>query len=422
LLLLALCHPVFASPVQVQGIRMWPAPDNTRLVFDVSSQVKYHMFTLDNPKRLVIDLADTRIVKALPSLALDKSLIKDIRTAPRNNKDLRVVLDLKTDVDPKAFALKPYQDYGHRLVVDLHDPKLDQPQPAQQREENRDIVIAIDAGHGGEDGGARGRRGTREKDVVLDIARQLHQLVDDEPGMRPVLIRKGDYYLGLRKRMDLARRKKADLFVSIHADAFRDGRARGSSVYVLSQRGASSEAARWLAVSENKSDLIGGVSLDDKDNVLASVLLDLSQTASIEASLNAGSRVLHHLKKIGPVHKRQVQQAGFVVLKSPDIPSILVETAFISNPREEAKLRSNRFQRSVAVAILKGVREYFQKFPPPGTRLAETRHHVISRGDTLSELASRYNVSVRTLKSVNNLKSDVLSVGQTLTIPVAVDS
>ena len=294
-------------------------------------------------------------------------------------------------------------------------------QTPNQPSQLRDLVIAIDAGHGGEDPGARGRKGTREKDVVLEIARRLAALIEKEPGMRPVMIRDGDYYIGLRKRIEKARSQRADLFISIHADAFRDSRARGSSVYVLSQRGASSEMARWLAARENAADLVGGVSLDDKDDLLAEVLLDLAQTATLEASVEVADNVLQEMKRLGKVHKKQVQHAGFVVLKSPDIPSLLVETAFISNPSEEQRLRNSRHQQQVAQAILAGVRNYFASNPPPGTLMAKssTRQHVIRRGDTLSNIAQRYGVSMNTLRSTNKLKNDNLLGGKVLTIPAS---
>jgi len=283
----------------------------------------------------------------------------------------------------------------------------------------RDVVIAIDAGHGGDDPGALGRHGTREKDVTLAIARKLAQVIDAEPGMKAVLVRKGDYYVGLRQRMGIARQNKADLFVSIHADAFRDPRVRGASVYTLSRRGASSEAARWLAESENASDLIGGVSLEDKDDVLASVLLDLSQTAAMEASADVAQRVFRQLRRFGPVHSNRVQQAGFMVLKSPDIPSILVETAFISNASEEQHLNNPAHQAELAQAIMSGIREYFQVSPPPGTLMAsQAEHrHVIEPGDTLSGIAQQYRVSLNSLRDINGLTSDQIRVGQTLLIP-----
>ncbi|MCG8378704.1 MAG: N-acetylmuramoyl-L-alanine amidase, partial [Proteobacteria bacterium] len=252
--------------------------------------------------------------------------------------------------------------------------------------------------------------------VVLQIARYLTDIINKERGMRAVMIREGDYYMSLRKRIAKARKNKADLFMSIHADAFRDPRVRGSSVYVLSKKGASSEAARWLAETENASDLIGGVSLDDKDDVLASVLLDLSQTASLEASIDIADRVLKGLKSVGKVHKRTVQSAGFAVLKSPDIPSILIETAFISNPDEEKKLLTRKHRHKMADAILVGLRGYFRDFAPEGTLLA-SRKHIITRGETLSTIAQRYRVSTDTLREYNGLKGDLVRIGQTISIP-----
>jgi N-acetylmuramoyl-L-alanine amidase len=293
------------------------------------------------------------------------------------------------------------------------------PAPAAPLGGNRDVVIAIDAGHGGDDPGARGPSGTWEKSVTLQIAKVLAAKINAEPGMRAVLTREGDYFLPLRKRIDLARRHRADLFISIHADAFRDRRVQGSSVYVLSERGASSEHARWLAEQENASDLIGGVSLDVQDDVLASVLLDLSQTASLEASIDVAERVLQGLRGIGRLHKHRVESAGFAVLKSPDIPSILVETAYISNPEEEAKLRSTRHQHDVAEAILEGLRGYFVARAPEGTRLASARRHVIGRGDTLSGIAQQYRVSLETLREANGIEGDLVRIGQVLTIPGA---
>jgi N-acetylmuramoyl-L-alanine amidase len=326
---------------------------------------------------------------------------------------------MKARVRPKSFLLKPNNAYGHRLVIDLFHQGKKSTQSKVERQVargQRDVVVAIDAGHGGEDPGAKGHRGTREKDIVLAIARKLEKLVNAEPGMRAVMIRDGDYYLSLRKRIKKARKQRADLFISIHADAFHNPKARGSSVYVLSKRGASSEAAKWLANSENQADLIGGVSLDDKDDLLASVLLDLSQTATIEASLDVGSSILGGLKQIGKVHKHRVQQAGFVVLKSPDIPSVLVETAFISNPTEEKRLRTSSYQRKMARAMMRGIRNYFNRYPPEGTQLA--RRHTIQRGDTLSEIAARYQVTLDHLRKVNSLTGDRLTVGSTIKIPL----
>ncbi|MEM7466292.1 MAG: N-acetylmuramoyl-L-alanine amidase [Pseudomonadota bacterium] len=283
----------------------------------------------------------------------------------------------------------------------------------------RDVVVAIDAGHGGRDVGAIGPNGTYEKNIVLEISQELAREINRQPGMRAILTRKNDEYVALRERMRRARYQQADLFISIHADAFKDRRVHGSSVYVLSQHGASSEAARWLAENENAADLVGGVHLHDKDDVVKSVLIDLSQTASIDASIDAADTVLSALKKVGKVHKRTVQHAGFMVLKSPDIPSLLVETAFISNPTEEKRLRSKTYQRKLAYAITSGVVNYFSENPPPETRFADNyrRQHKVTRGDTLSEIAERYAVSMESIKLANEMSRDRVRTGEILTIP-----
>ena len=295
--------------------------------------------------------------------------------ANRPGGDLRIVFDLSHAIRAKSFLARPNDHYGYRLVIDLGGASAaETPVKVEHaRPDARDLIIAVDAGHGGEDPGAIGKNGTREKDVVLAIARALALKVNAEPGMRAVLTRDGDYFVPLRDRMRRARADQADLFVSIHADAIRDRSVDGSSVYILSQRGATDEASRWLAERENASDLIGGVSLDDKSDVLASVLLDLSQTASLTASQTAAEYVLHHLNRVGEVRKPLVQQARFMVLKSPDIPSMLVETAYISNPREEQRLRGAAQQSKLAGAIEQGVRAYFYSDPPAGTRIAQLK-------------------------------------------------
>jgi N-acetylmuramoyl-L-alanine amidase len=424
--LLAILALLFSTPLyaetHINGLRMWTAPDHTRLVFDLDGTVEHKLFTLSNPERVVIDLVDTAKVASIPTIE-DGVPLTSIRQAMRNGNELRIVLDASQALRPKSFALKPYAEFGHRLVVDLYHKEKGSKVTASAdvpTAKLRDIIVAIDAGHGGEDAGASGYRGAREKEVVLAIARKLEALIKKEPGMRPVMIRDGDYYISLRGRVEKARKHRADLFISIHADAFHNPKARGSSVYTLSERGASSEAARWLAESENNADLIGGVSLDGKDDLLASVLLDLSQTASLEASLDVADNILGGLKGIGHVHKRRVQAANFLVLKSPDIPSVLVETAFISNPEEERKLRNAKHQQQIATAMMRGVRHYFQRFPPPGTRLA--RRHVIERGDTLSAIAQRYKISANQLRKVNALRSDSLEIGDSLRIPHSSDS
>lgn len=438
--LLALVAFVSVSPAvfgttQVEGVRIWPAPDHTRLVLDTRAPVAHTVFALDNPARLVIDLQDASLAADFSRLDLTGSPVERIRSAVRNGTDLRVVLDLKREIKPRSFLLEPNQQYGHRLVVDLIQeertplPAADRPIIRDTGDGQRDIVVVIDAGHGGEDPGAIGPGGTREKDVVLRMARILEELINSKPGYTARMTRTGDYYIDLRSRTLLARRHNADLFVSVHADAFRSPQPSGASVFALSQRGATSETARWLAQSENRSDLIGGegggVTLNDKDDMLAGVLLDLSMTASINASVGVGGHVLTKLGGVTRLHKPGVEQAAFAVLRSPDIPSILVEAGFISNPQEERRLASNDHQRKIADAVFRGIDDYFTNTPPPGTLIAwqKTRgssgrmEYRIQRGDTLSAVARRNQVSVSELKRINGLAGDHLVVGQTLQIP-----
>lgn len=362
-----------AAETTLQDVRVWAAPERTRVVFDLSAAAEHAVFTLDGPPRVVVDLHDADRAAALTGALEGKGTVERIRTGLHENGDLRVVLDLAASVPPKSFTLAPNGEYGHRLVVDLEaDDPGKAPAAPEQRYRNRDLVVAVDAGHGGEDPGAIGPSGTQEKGIVLQIARRLAARIEERPGMRAVMIRDGDYYVGLRERIEKARAAKADLFVSLHADAFPDRRARGASVYTLSRNGASSEHARWLAERENAADLIGGVSLKDKDDELASFMLDLSQGASIEASLDVGGRVLGQLGDVAHLHKHEVQQAGFLVLKSPDIPSILVETAFISNPAEERRLRDPAYQRRLAEAVLDGVDGYLASYRPRARVAAST--------------------------------------------------
>jgi N-acetylmuramoyl-L-alanine amidase len=414
-----------ALAAEIAGVRLWAGPDRTTVVFDLDEMPKYRLLQFKNPDRVVIDFFSTVTPQELRLPEAENSPITGLRYARRAGSDLRVVLDLEQTLAVDASLLPPRKQYGHRLVLNLtggKSPARAAGAPAARAVRpdsggSRDIVVAVDAGHGGEDVGAIGPSGVYEKDIVLAISRELVAAINRLDGMRGVLVRNGDYYVGLRSRMVKARAAEADLFVSIHADAFKDRRVRGSSVYVLSQRGASSEAARWLAENENASDLIGGVSLDDKDDVLKSVLLDLSQTASLDASIDAANAILSGLKRLGKVHKRDVQHAGFMVLKSPDIPSLLIETAFISNPDEERRLRSKAFQRELAASMAAGIRAYFEQNTPPGTRLAEARRHRVSRGDTLSVIADRYDVSMESIKLANNLSGDGVRLGEVLKIP-----
>jgi len=417
-----------AAPVEVNGLRVWASPDSTRVVLDLSRPVRYQMFTLDGPDRVVLDLEGAALDTSHHGLPGPAGLVRAVRTGSQPGGMLRVVLDLTGHVQAKSFLTPPNQAYGDRLVVDLTSNTAPRPIVAPHAPTGqRDLVIAVDAGHGGEDPGAIGKYGTREKDVALKIARLLAQRINQEPGMRAVMTRSGDYYVPFRERLRRARVAQADLFISIHADAFVNRSARGSSVYVLSRGRASSEAARWLADRENAADLIGGVSLDDKSDVLASVLLDLSQNAVIGASQKAAARVLQQLDKVGELKKTEVQHASLIVLTSPDIPSMLVETAYISNPQEEKRLRSHAYQEKLAAAIEDGVHQYFYDFPPPGTRVAQLAakergqplRHVVAAGESLSELAGRYSVSVETLQRVNNLSGDSLVAGTVIEIPTS---
>jgi N-acetylmuramoyl-L-alanine amidase len=445
LLLLLFLAAEAAADAEINGVRSWTAPDRTRLVFDMSNTVEYEVMDFEGMNHVSLRMKQSALKAAMPEFESHK-LIESIRSDSREG-DVLVSIGLRSDVKLKSFQLDPNGPYGHRLVLDLYASSPDEaevadtPAPAVASASKsvpvksdkpvltladvrgREIIIAIDAGHGGEDSGAVGYRGTHEKKVVLQIAKKLKALVDAEPGMKGVLVRTGDYYIPLRKRMQIARKHRADFFVSIHADAFRDKRARGSSVFVLSHKGASSEAARWLANSENQADLVGGVSLDDKDNVLASVLLDLSQAATMQVSLEVAQQTAKNLGRIGKMHSRNVQKARFMVLKSPDIPSMLVETAFISNPEEEQKLRDPKHQQRIAKAVLTGIRTYFHNSPPPGTWLASrdkvqpAGQYVIAPGDTLSAIATRHEVSLAQLKNINKLESNLIRVGQVLKIP-----
>lgn len=433
--LLASAMPAQAG-TEVEGVRIWPAPDHTRLVLDTQGQVSHNMFALSNPSRLVIDLKNTRLKTGFGKVDLSGSPIRRIRSAPRNGSDLRVVLDLASDIKPRSFQLEPNQQYGHRLVVDLIDEsgsrleKASKPTVTHDSAGKRDVIVVVDAGHGGEDPGAIGPRGTREKDVVLKMAHILADMINQKPGYTAKLTRTGDYYIGLRNRTILARKYSADLFVSVHADAFRTPQPKGASVFALSQRGATSETARWLAKTENRSDLIGGtggVSLDGRDDMLAGVLLDLSMTASINASLGVGSSVLGKLGDVARLHKPGVEQAAFAVLKSPDIPSILVEAGFISNPQEEKNLATDWYRRKLAGAVMNGIDEYFRKTPPPGTLLAwqkqkgqggsRVSRYKVQRGDTLSAVARENQTTVSELMQFNGLRDDRVMVGQTIRIP-----
>jgi N-acetylmuramoyl-L-alanine amidase len=414
-----------AGAVEIRAVRLSASPEGTRVVMDLSAHTAHSVMTLTNPDRIVIDLTGARLSPDARRAPAGTGVVRQVRMA-HNASGERIVLDLSRSMRPTSVRSTSSGRSGYRLVVELAGRGGEMPvrgaeapmrgaeasvrdarapasdgsmtplrdaaasthgQPPEQpaveapikvehaRPEARDLLIAIDAGHGGEDPGAIGKNGTREKDVTLAIARALERRVDSEPGMKAMLTRDGDYFVPLRDRMRRARARQADLFVSIHADSIRDRSVDGSSVYILSQHGATTEAARWLAERQNAADLIGGVSLENKGDMLASVLLDLSQTASLTASHTAAEHVLRQLNLVGEVRKPLVQQAGFMVLKSPDIPSMLIETAYISNPAEELRLRSIAHQAKLAAAIDRGLREYFYSDPPAGTRIAQMAQH-----------------------------------------------
>ena len=471
----------------VDNIRIWHSPSNTRIVFDVSSNVRQSMFTLQNPLRLVVDIQNARLNNQLPILDPQNKHIGLIRSGKPQKDVLRFVFELKKDLLPSNFVLSPNELYGHRLVIDLdekltHSSNSELPTQAASQaplkapnssgnadvltqktkeqsevlppsvaavesqttesqappskpifqqvsvQEKMTFVVAIDAGHGGEDPGAQGYRGSREKDLTLSMAKRLKKLVDADPNMRAELIRTGDYYIKLHQRRQLARDRGADIFVSIHADAFTRKSARGFSVFALSQRGATSAMASALAVKENASDRIGGVSLADKDALLAQVLVDLSMTNTISESVNLGGRVLKELAKLGKLHSKRVEQAGFAVLKSPDMPSILVETGFITNPEEERLLKSTRYQKKVAKAIFTAINDYHEQTPYVNyqsvakrskntPQKSTTKYHIVKRGDSLSKISARYNVTINSLKRLNKLRGNNVILGQKIRLP-----
>ncbi len=418
----------------VKQVRVWPAPDHTRLVFDLSGKVSHKLFSLANPERIVIDIDNAQMKAALAKIDLAKTPINSIRSGKRGGKNLRIVLDLQSKTQPRSFDLPPNDQYGHRLVVDLVNAGSAKVQAKTVQAvtapsaAKRDIVIAIDAGHGGDDPGAIGPGGVKEKVVVLAIAKQLAQLFEREPGFKSVLIRDSDYYVGLRNRTRKARKAGADLFVSIHADAFKNSKARGASVWTLSSRGASSEMGRWLAGRENSADLIGGVgtlSKDSSNDLLEGVLLDMSMSSSISHSREAGNYIHKQMTGVAHMHKKSVQNAGFMVLKSPDIPSILVETGFISNPKEARLLQSRKHQQKLARSIFKGIKTHFTRKPPPATYLASQQQterqssYRVARGDTLSMIASRNQIPIKRLREANGLVSDMIRIGQVLQIPAS---
>lgn len=425
--------PWLATPVsaaELRALSLSEAGDHTRLELVLSEAAEHKVFTLDNPHRLVLDIRDGGLAKGFAPGPVSGKVLK-VRTGQPEAGQLRVVLDLAEAVQTRSQVIRAGDGQPARLVVEMH-PRAGAASVEVARtvqdvipQLQRDVVIAIDAGHGGKDPGAIGPSGKREKDITLAVARDLARSINEQRGFKAVLVRDGDTFIPLQQRYQIARRAQADLFVSVHADAAHNRNATGASVYVLSLRGASSEAARWLADQENAADLVGGLKLDDKENTLAAVLLDLSQSATMKASEDVAGHVLNGLKRVGKAHKPQVERANFVVLRSPDVPSLLIETGFISNPGEERKLSDPGYRRQLAASITDGVRGFFVTQPPPDTWLAANAHtlpgtareHVVMRGDTLSGIANRYGVSMSSVRRVNRLDSDVVKLGQRLSIP-----
>lgn len=413
-----------ASSNSIKGIRVWPAPENTRVVFDLKSKPDYKYFTLNNPNRLVIDFQNTDNIVELSSLANSDPRINLFRTSKSKTKSsTRLVLELAKAYPVSVFPLAPAGQYGDRLVIDLYDKEKNEESTAKiLPDEKRDIIIAIVAGHGGEDPGSIGAKGSYEKRVTLLIAKKLAALIEARPGFKAVMIRTGDYYVTHSRKTELARKNKADLLISIHADAFVSPKPYGASVLVQSSRRANSEFTRWIENRQDESELLGGAGetiKKTKDANLAFTLADMKKEYTMASSYEFALHVIRELKSVTKLHKTKPEGLSLAVLKSSDIPSVLIETGFISNPDEEKKLNNKHHQQKLANAIFKAVDSYFTETPPKGTLLAATemKKHKVRSGESLSVLAQRYKISVDTIKSINNLKSNVLHIGQTLKIP-----
>ena len=422
---------VSAFAVQsIDSVRLHRAPEHTRVVFDLSGPLDYTLDKLTNPDRIVIDLEDAELAFNMAALELGDTPVSGVRVGAHEDNRTRVVFDLRDAVRPRTMVLRPVSPHGWRLVLDLHDNETETVRSTEpsQPSDSRPMIIAIDPGHGGEDPGASGPSGTREKVVVLQIAQRLKRLVDQEPGMRAVLIRSGDYYVPLADRRRIARdQHQADVFISIHADAFTDSRAHGASVFALSTRGATSARARYLAEIANDSDRVAGVYQQEAESDdFLNVIADLTMNGSLDRSLKLGRMVLHEMGEVTRLHgnRREVEQAGFAVLKEPEMMSILVETGFISNPTEERNLKDGNHQERLARSIVEGMRRFFQNYPDPGTYFYAQRRggdqvasHRIQPGETLSSIARRYAVAESELRQANNLRSDMIRAGQVLQIP-----
>tara|TARA_R110002094_G_scaffold186935_2_gene162818 strand:- start:7307 stop:8626 length:1320 start_codon:yes stop_codon:yes gene_type:complete len=409
----------------IDSVRIWPAPENTRIVFDLSGKPDFKYFPLQSPHRLVIDFKNSKNNAALMSAINADRRVKKIRTSTSKTKgSTRLVLELAEDFRISVFPLAPAGQYGDRLVIDLYDKKSQHIEKHDNNQGKRDIVIAIVAGHGGEDPGSIGAAGTYEKRVTLKIAQKLADLIDKKPGLKAVMIRSGDYYVDHNRKTELARKSKADLLISIHADAFTSSKPNGASVLVQATRRADSEFTRWIENREKNSELLGGAGetiRNTKDNNLAIALADMKKEYTMASSYDFDEHVVKQLKKVTKLHKKKPERLSLAVLKSSDIPSVLIETGFISNPQEEKRLNNTQHQQKLAKAIYTAIDDYFAHNAPDGTLVAKARvrEHKISSGESLSVVAQRYKISVNQLKSANNLKSNVVRIGQTLKIPQA---
>ena len=417
-----------AAGETIDSVRVWPAPDKTRVVFDLGAAPAHSYFTLydSKPYRLVIDFRNTQNQVNLDAVDFDSLMVERIRTStPPQESTTRIVLELSRQVTPTIFALAPNERYGHRLVVDIPGQSVREERVTRSLDgmAERPVIVAIDAGHGGEDPGSIGPSGLYEKNVTLPVAQKLAALINADPAMKAVLVRTGDYGVQLTQRNRIARRERADIFVSIHADAFTTPQPRGASVWVLSRRRANTELGRWLENREQHSELLGGagevLSTNGGDPYLARTLLDMSIDSSMSGGFDVANIMLNRLGAVTRVHRREPQAASFAVLNSPDIPSVLVELGFISNPQEEQQLRSASHQQRLAQALYEGTREFFIRYPVEGTILANqrVRQHRVESGESLSILAQRYRTSVRAIQQHNNLSGTVLRVGQVLEIP-----
>lgn len=426
-LLLLVSTTVFAGST-VENVRIWSENDKTRVVLDLSRSVNHSIFTLRDPSRLVIDLKDSRLGKAFAGMPKGEGLVREIRSGVRSDGQLRVVLDLQTAVRSRTFTAGPNASYGDRLVIDLQREGTLAPvkRAAEVYRPGRDIIVAIDAGHGGKDPGTSGRH-VKEKDIVLAMSKELARKINAEPGMRALLVRDSDVFVRHGDRVEFAHRRDADLFISIHADGFGDKRANGASVFALNLDRANREARKAMSRLPGREEVkVGDVVLNDKDPALASVLYDLSQSAAMSASLEVGDHVRREMGRVARMHTNKVREKSLAVLTSAEMPSILVEAGFLTNPAEEKKLRNAKYRNRLTSAILAGVRSYFYTNPPPDTQIAmdlkrkpaRQVRHVVARGDTVSEIAERYNVSSSDIRRANKLSNDKIRVGQTLSIPI----